>query len=30
MATQTILAAPMLGLYGIGIVVAWVVQPRTK
>jgi len=30
MATQTILAAPMLGLYAFGILVAWVVQPRKK
>lgn len=30
MATQTILAAPMLGLYAVGILVAWVVQPRGK
>jgi len=30
MATQTILATPMLGLYAIGILVAWVVQPRKK
>jgi sec-independent protein translocase protein TatC len=30
MATQTILATPMLGLYGLGILVAWVVQPRKK
>jgi sec-independent protein translocase protein TatC len=28
MATQTILATPMLGLYALGILVAWVVQPR--
>lgn len=28
MATQTILAVPMLGLYLIGIVIAWVVQRR--
>ncbi len=30
MATQTILATPMLGLYAIGIVIAWIVQPRKK
>ena len=30
MATQTILAAPMLGLYALGILIAWVVQPRKK
>lgn len=30
MATQTILATPMLGLYALGILIAWVVQPRTK
>lgn len=30
MATQTILATPMLGLYLVGILVAWVVQPRKK
>ena len=30
MATQTILAAPMLGLYMLGILIAWVVQPRKK
>ncbi|MGD8328453.1 MAG: twin-arginine translocase subunit TatC [Acidobacteriota bacterium] len=30
MATQTILATPMLGLYAVGILVAWVVQPRKK
>lgn len=30
MATQTILAAPMLGLYAFGILVAWAVQPRKK
>ena len=29
MATQTILAVPMLGLYLLGIVIAWVAQPRT-
>jgi sec-independent protein translocase protein TatC len=30
MATQTILAAPMLGLYALGILIAWAVQPRKK
>lgn len=30
MATQTILAIPMLGLYALGILVAWAVQPRNK
>ena len=30
MATQTILALPMLGLYALGILIAWVVQPRKK
>jgi sec-independent protein translocase protein TatC len=30
MATQTILAAPMLGLYALGILIAWAVQPRRK
>lgn len=30
MATQTILATPMLGLYAVGILVAWAVQPRRK
>jgi len=30
MATQTILATPMLGLYALGILIAWVVQPRRK
>jgi sec-independent protein translocase protein TatC len=30
MATQTILATPMLGLYALGILIAWVVQPRKK
>ncbi len=29
MATQTILATPMLGLYALGIVIAWIVQPRS-
>ncbi len=29
-ATQTILAAPMLGLYAFGILIAWAVQPRRK
>lgn len=28
MATQTILAVPMLALYGVGIVIAWAVGPR--
>lgn len=28
MATQTILAVPMLGLYLLGVGIAWVVQPR--
>lgn len=28
MATQTILALPMLGLYGVGILIAWAVGPR--
>lgn len=28
MATQSILAVPMLGLYVLGIAIAWVVQPR--
>lgn len=30
MATQTILALPMLGLYALGIVIAWAVQPRKR
>jgi sec-independent protein translocase protein TatC len=30
MATQTILAGPMLGLYILGIAIAWAVQPRKK
>ena len=30
MATQTILATPMLGLYALGILIAWIVQPRGK
>jgi Sec-independent protein secretion pathway component TatC len=30
MATQTILAIPMLLLYLLGIVIAWAVQPRAK
>jgi len=30
MATQSILAAPMLGLYFLGIIIAWAVQPRDK
>jgi len=30
MATQTILATPMLGLYALGILIAWAVQPRKK
>ena len=30
MATQTILATPMLGLYVLGILIAWIVQPRKK
>ncbi len=30
MATQTILATPMLGLYALGILIAWIVQPRRK
>ena len=30
MATQTILAMPMLGLYVLGIFIAWAVQPRKR
>ena len=29
MITQTIFAAPMIGLYLLGIVIAWFVAPRT-
>ena len=28
--TQTIFAAPMIGLYAVGIVIAWIVGPKTK
>jgi sec-independent protein translocase protein TatC len=30
MATQTLFAAPMIGLYIIGIVIAWIVGPVAK
>jgi Sec-independent protein secretion pathway component TatC len=30
MVTQTIFAAPMVALYLIGIVIAWLVGPKTK
>ena len=26
--TQTVFAAPMIGLYGLGIVIAWLVGPK--
>ncbi len=30
MVTQTIFAAPMVGLYLLGIIIAWIVGPKTK
>jgi Sec-independent protein secretion pathway component TatC len=30
MITQSIFAAPMVGLYLVGIVIAWIVGPKRK
>jgi sec-independent protein translocase protein TatC len=30
MVTQTIFAAPMLGLYALSILIAWIVTPKSE